>query len=48
MACHGLVYDSPAPPASRTNHQPAPTYLQEAEMTGDQLRELERNRRKAF
>lgn len=46
MACHGLVYDSPAPPASRPNHQPAPTYLQE--MTGDQLRELERNKRKAF
>lgn len=48
VACHGSVHDSPPPRAARHNNRPASTNLRETEVTQDELRKLERTRRRAF
>ncbi|MCY1415922.1 hypothetical protein D3C76_161180 [compost metagenome] len=48
MACHGSVHVSPPPTAARHNNRPASTNLRETELTHDELRKLERTRRRAF
>ncbi len=48
MACCGSVHDSPPPMAARYYRSPASTDLKETEMTHDELRKLERTRRRAL
>ena len=48
VACCGSVHDSPPPTAARHYRSPASTDLKETEMTHDELRKLERTRRRAL
>jgi hypothetical protein len=48
VACYGSVHDSPPPAAARHYRSSASTILKEAEMTHDELRKLERTRRRAL
>ena len=48
VACYGSVHDSPPPAAARHYRSPASTDLKETEMTHDELRKLERTRRRAL
>lgn len=48
VACYGSVHDTPPPAAARHYRSSASNILKEAEMTHDELRKLERTRRRAL
>ena len=48
MACHGSVHASHPPTAARQHYSSSSTKMKEMEMTHDELRKVERTRRKAL